>query len=141
MMKPLAPAAMITRKNGAIILVADCTVPLSELYFETCERFQKAHTGNLASALLESFADNRPINGKIPPEFNMSLAQVMLTLSDFKVIMVTRDIKEESVKRLGFLYADNIEDAILQSQNYVSNPTVHVVPSGGVILPVVGKTG
>ncbi|MBU2509871.1 nickel-dependent lactate racemase [bacterium] len=138
MMKPFAPAAMITRKNGVIILVADCTVPLPDVYFETCEQFQKDHIGNLADALLKSFADNRPVIKNAPPELNMSLAQVMLTLNDFNVIIVTRDITEESVKRLGCIYADNIESAILQSQNFVSNPTVHVIPSGGIILPVVG---
>jgi lactate racemase len=141
MMKPFAPAAMITRKNGVIILAADCTVPLPEIYFETCERFQKAHAGNLTGALLESFEKNQPIIKDAPPEFNMSLAQVMLTLNDFKVIMVTRDIAEESVKRLGFLYADSIESALFKSDEVLSNPTVHVIPSGGVILPVVGETG
>lgn len=138
MMKPLAPAAMITRKGGTIVLVADCTVPLPELYLRTCEQFRKAHGNRLAETLLNAFADNRPVIENAPPELNMSLAQVMLALNDYKVIMVTRDMNEESVKRLGFIYADNIENAIHKSAEFLTNPTVHVVPSGGVILPVVG---
>jgi len=68
----------------------------------------------------------------------MSLAQVMLTLNDFKVILVTRDISKESVERLGFFHADTIENALKKSGEFLSHPSVHVVPSGGVILPVVG---
>ena len=138
MMKPLAPAAMITRKNGVIILVADCTVPLPEVYFETCQNFQKAHIGNLAGGVLALFASNQPLIENGPPELSMSLAQVMLTLNDFKVIFVTNDIPQENVERLGFCYADSIKSALQKSQETFSKPTVHVVPSGGVILPVVG---
>lgn len=135
-MKPLAPATLITKNQGCVILVAEVTVPLAEQYLAGCEAFRKRHGENLREAVIRQLDANQRILEDGAPEFNMSMAQALLAQSDFRVILVTDDMSEEQVKRIGFHYAPDFETAIEIAKGYCPNPDVHVVPSGGVILPV-----
>lgn len=138
-MKPLAPAEMITRKGGTVILCADCRTPLPESYFAACESFRAKYGPHLRRAVLDHFAANRPIMEGAPPELNMSMAQVMLGQNDFNIILVTDDIPPGQVARLGFTHAANLHDSLLLAAEHQASPTVNVVPAGGVILPVISK--
>lgn len=138
-MKPLAPAAMVTRRGGCIILYADCKVPLPAFYFEACERFRAEYGSCLRRTVLERFARQCGIMADAPPELNMSMAQVMLTLNDFHVILVSRDMPRGQVERLGFAFAEDMNAAIAQGSEKYHQATVNIVPSGGVILPIVSE--
>ncbi|SHO44116.1 lactate racemase domain-containing protein [Desulfopila aestuarii] len=134
-MKPLAPAEMITRPGGTIILYADCRSPLPEHYFSACQKFRSEHGGDLRQAVLTYFADGRPIMADAPPELNMSMAQAMLAQSDFNVILVTGDISADQIARIGFQHAATLQDALLLVAEDHAEATVNIVPAGGVILP------
>ena len=134
--KPLAPASMITKEGGAVILVADCTVPLPDIYLEASEKFRGKHAGNLREGVLGLFASNRRIIEDGSPELNMSLAQALLAQHEFKIILVSEDIPRDTAERLGFVFAEDLNQAFATSAAFVSDPEVHLVPSGGVILPV-----
>ncbi|MCF8094673.1 MAG: nickel-dependent lactate racemase [Desulfobacteraceae bacterium] len=138
-MKPLAPASEITRDGGLVILAADCSVPLPDSYLAGCENFRKTYGGRLREAVLEVFGSNRRIMEDGAPEFNMSMAQALLAQNDYKVILVSRDISKYTADRLGFFYAENLEQAIAMGQDTYPEARVHVVPSGGVILPVLSE--
>ena len=136
-MKPLAAAESLTSRGGFIILYADCTVPLPEEYYGACERFRDAYGPELRPAVLDHFAANRGIIDDASPEMNMSLAQVLLALNDYTLILVTPDIAAGDVRRLGFIHAEKIEEALSIAAERFTNPSVNIVPSGGVILPLV----
>jgi nickel-dependent lactate racemase len=140
-MKPLASASQITREGGVIILVADCTVPLPDAYVECCETFRLKHAGRLRKAIFECFENNCRIMENGAPEFNLSMAQALLAQHHFKVILVSDEVPRNTAERLGFLFAENLSEAFAMSGEYVTDPEVHVVPSGGVILPVVEDGG
>lgn len=139
-MKPLAPAGMITRVGGTIVLCADCRTPLPESYFAACQSFRSHHGTNLRQAVLDHFANNRPIMEGAPPELNMSMAQAILAQNDFNIILVTGDIPSDQVARLGFHHAANLQEGLLLAAKRHAGPTVNVVPAGGVILPVINET-
>lgn len=136
-MKPLAPASLITKPGGTIILAADCHTPLLEIYFAACEDFRKKHAGNLRSAVFAHFSANRPILPQAPPELNMSMAQTMLAQNDFRIILVSPDIPGDEISRLGFLPAATLDAAMALAGRTHAKPSVNIVPSGGVILPIV----
>lgn len=136
-MKPFAVAEAITKRGGCIILYADCTLPLPEKYYSACERFRKAYSPELRRAVLDHFATNRGIIDDTSPEMNMSLAQVLLALNDYTVILVTNDIAAGDVQRLGFIHAERIDQALSIAANRFPDPSINIVPSGGVILPLV----
>jgi nickel-dependent lactate racemase len=140
-MKPLAPASLITKKGGAVILVADCTVPLPDAYLEACERFRGKYAENLGEGVLGLFANNRRIIEEGSPELNMSLAQALLAEDKFKVILVSEDIPRDTAERLGFAFAEDLNQAFAMAGTFFSSPEVHIVPSGGVILPVFQNNG
>jgi lactate racemase len=135
-MKPLAPATEITREGGDVILACDYSVPLAETYLAGCEAFRRAHAGRIRPAVLEMFGRNERILPDGAPEFNMSLAQALLGQHDFRIITVSREMPRRTAERLGFDFAGDIEQAIGMAQERHPNAQVHVVPSGGVILPV-----
>lgn len=138
-MKPLAPASMITKPGGTIILLADCRTPLSEEYLVACEAFRSSHASGLRQAVFEHFATNTPIMANAPPELNMSMAQTMLAQNDFRIILVTEGMTPRQISRLGFTPAGNVEEAIAIAARQHHNPTVNIVPAGGVILPIVER--
>lgn len=135
-MKPLAPAELITRKGGSVILYADCTVPLPEIYFAACEKFRAQYGNGLRQAVLYHFAHKRPILDHGSPELNMSLAQALIALNDYQVILVTDGVSQRNIKRLGFTAAKNLDDAVAACAKKYDQPTVNIVPSGGVIVPI-----
>jgi len=137
LMKPLAPASMITREGGVIILVANCLLPLPEAYVAGCESFCMEHGHRLKGGVLDLFDNNRRIMEDGAPELNMSMAQALLAQDEYKVIFVSEEVPREVVERLGFLYAEDLNGAFVMSEKFVTDPEVHIVPSGGVILPVV----
>ncbi len=136
-MKPLAPATLITREQGCVILVAECTVPLAGQYLSGCDAFRRKHGQNLRKAVIDQFDNNRRILEDGAPEFNMSMAQALLAQNDFHVILVTADMTRDQVNRIGFKYAPDLAAAFEIARGYCARPDVHIVPSGGVILPVI----
>lgn len=138
-MKPLAPASLITQKGGCIILVADCTVPLAEEYLAGCERFRAKNSGRLREAVFELFDNNQRILSDGAPEFNMSMAQALLAQDDYQVIIVTGDMEPKQARRIGFQHAPDLTSALTLAETFCPKPEVHIVPSGGVILPVIDR--
>lgn len=138
-MKPLAPASMTTTPGGTIILHAACRAPLSEEYLVACEAFRNAHARGLRQAVLAHFAANTPIMANAPPELNMSMAQTMLAQDDFRIILVAEGMTPRQISRLGFTPAESLEEAIALAAREYDNPTVNVVPAGGVILPIIER--
>jgi nickel-dependent lactate racemase len=136
-MKPLAPASMITRPGGVIILVAQCSSSFPDGYVEACEGFRLENEGHLTSGLFQLFDKNTRVMEDGAPELNMSIAQVLMAVDEFRIIFVTEDIPAMDIERLGFMHANDIKNALKTGSALVDNPEVHIVPSGGVILPVI----
>lgn len=137
LMKPLEPASLITSESGVIILVGKAVSQFPREYLETCSEFIKRNKGCLKESLFSCFDNNQRIIKDGAPELNMSLAQVILALDSFKVILFSREIPRKDAEKLGFVHATTISEAISISRLYVEKPSVNIVPSGGVIIPEV----
>lgn len=136
--KPLAPAAMVTKERGGIILVADCSGNLPDAFVDSFERFHSRHGNNLLGAVLEHFENNHLIMEGGTIDFNMALGLALATQHRFKIILVSKDITREVGEKMGFIYAENMEKAFnLSATICPPNPEVHIIPSGGIILPVI----
>jgi lactate racemase len=135
LMKPLEPASIITKEQGVIILAGKCTSAFNSEYLEACQSFREKHRGRLREALFECFNSGQRIITDGAPELNMSLAQVILALENYQVIMFSKEVSASDAEKLGFVYAATIEDAICLSTQFIKSPSVNIVPSGGVIIP------
>jgi nickel-dependent lactate racemase len=136
--KPLIPASMVTKEGGCIILVADCTGNLPDEFIDSFESFHSKYGHNLLGGVMEYFENNRLIMDGGAIDFNMALGLTLALQHRFKIILVSKDIQRVTGEKMGFLYADNLEQAFELSETVCTpNPEVHVIPSGGVILPVI----
>jgi nickel-dependent lactate racemase len=134
--KPLAPAAMVTREGGCIILCADLAGDLPGPFVESFERFHREHGHDLLGGVLDHFRDNRLIMEGGAIDFNMALAMTLAVQHRFKTILVSEDISRDEGEKMGFAYARDLEEAFELGNAICPRPNVHIIPSGGVILPV-----
>ena len=141
LMKPLEPASIITKGSGVVILAGKCTSRFLPEYLDECHDFRKKNKENLKKALFDCFDNNQRIIRNGAPELNMSLAQVLLAIDSYKVILFSREVLRTDTEKLGFIHADTIEDAITIGDQFVKRPSVNIVPSGGVIIPELEQTG
>jgi len=135
LMKPLEAASIITSDSGVVILAGKCTTPFPKEYLDTCSEFRKKYKGSLKKSVFDCFDRNQRIIKNGAPELNMSLAQVLLAIDKYKVILFSKELLCEDVEKLGFTHAETIEEAIEISSQYLQKPSVNIVPSGGVIIP------
>ena len=139
LMKPLEPASIITKESGVIILCGKCTTRFAPEYLDTCKIFREKYKGQLKETLFKFFDNNQRIIKEGAPELNMSLAQVILAIDSYKVIIFSKEVPPKDAEKLGFIHAETIEDAIGMSKQFVKSPSVNIVPSGGVIIPYLNK--
>jgi nickel-dependent lactate racemase len=135
-MKPLAPASMVTKEGGVIILFADCTGNLPESFIVGFETFHKEHGHNLLKGVKDRVSRNRLIMEGAAIDFNMAAGMALIAQHTYKVIIVSEDIPREKVERMGFLYGSDGKEAFELGEKLAPHPDVHIIPSGGIILPV-----
>lgn len=135
--KALAPASMVTKEGGCIILHAECDGTLPDAFIESFERFH-AHYGNaLMKGVLHHFNEGRLIMAGGAIDYNMALAMTLAVMDRFHMVLVSEDIPKETAEKMGFVYARDLAEAFDLAGGFCTEPDVHVIPSGGVILPVV----
>ena len=129
---------MVTKEGGCIILAADCSGNLPDDFIDSFERFHSRYGDNLLGGVLDHFENNRLIMDGGAIDFNMALGLTLALQHRFKIILVSKDIPRVTGEKMGFLYADDLEQGFDLSETICSpNPEVHIIPSGGVILPIV----
>ena len=139
--KPLAPASMVTREGGGIILCADLTGDLPAPFVDSFHSFHSEHGDDLLGGVLDHFSHNRLIMKGGAIDFNMALGMTLAIQHRFKIILVSQDISKEKAERMGFIYAYSLQEAFEIGAEISPRPDVHIIPSGGVILPVLMSHG
>jgi len=134
--KPLGPAAMITKEGGCIILAADCTGNLPDAFVKSFARFHERFSGRLQEGVLEHFRNNRLIMEEGAVDFNMALGMTLAIQDQFQVILLSKDISKNQAESMGFRYAGEMEEAFeLGTRMCPPDPEVHIVPAGGIVFP------
>jgi len=134
--KPLAPASMVTREGGCIILCADLTGDLPDAFVDSFHRFHSEHGDDLLGSVLQHFSHNRLIMKGGAIDFNMALGMTLAIQHRFKIVLVSQDIPKEKTEKMGFIYAGGLQEAFEIGAEICPRPDVHIIPSGGVILPI-----
>ena len=137
--KPLAPASMVTRERGSIILAADCSGNLPDPFVEAFHAFHSSFKGRLMEGVLQHFNNKQLIMKGGAIDFNMALGMTLAAQDRFQIILLTEDIPEAKAEMMGFVHAETLQEAFEHVSSSLPEPTVHVIPSGGVILPMFGS--
>jgi nickel-dependent lactate racemase len=136
-LKPLAPAGMVTREGGCIILAADGKGNLPDQFVSDLGQYRQSDKKRLQAEIRKKFESSRLILPNCPIELNMAGATALKAQSKFKVIIASENYPAEKIDQMGFIHAGNLEEALDTAKGLMPAAEVHVLPSGGVILPIV----
>jgi hypothetical protein len=59
-------------------------------------------------------------------------------IPESRISVVTQDIPRRKGEMMGFIHAQTLQEAFECVSSFLTKPEVHVIPSGGVILPLFG---
>lgn len=118
--KPIIPAALLaTKPGGSVIAVA-------------------ASRDRFSQSMLEAF--DKVYSGQWDPQeadfFSPALVYVPACVARNAITMVSQDLDEKSVNRLGFRHAASLEEAIDHERKQRPRATVNIFPAGGLVLPL-----
>ncbi len=138
-MKPLGTATMVTKKGGTVILYADRILGgrfptfMLEAFGEALSLAQ----GDPRRLALDFMSRGQLIAPEAPMDVNSAINNTLLYLSRVHVVLVSKCADAEQAARLGFEYADSLEDAVARVSRNIPGATVNILPAGGLILPLV----
>jgi nickel-dependent lactate racemase len=137
--KPIIPAALVTKKGGTIVMVAPSIHGgrLPEPLLEAFDTIWAQFHCDAAKGAIECIKEGRLIIPSGPLDFNAAAYLNMLLLNRVRVTLISPDVTKEQAARLGFGYAQSIEQAIHEVANHVPDATVNILPSGGMVVPLV----
>jgi len=118
--KPIIPASLLaTKAGGSVIIVAASRDALPESMLVAFDAIYSRYPEHEEASL-----------------FSPALFYVPLCAARNSITMVSRDLGEKSVTRLGFRYATSLEEAIEQESTVRPQATVNIFPIGGLVLPL-----
>jgi nickel-dependent lactate racemase len=121
--KPVVPASLLaTKPGGSVIIMAASRDELPEPLLAAFDTVYSRHPKHGGASF-----------------FSPALIYVPLCAARNSITMVSRDLNERSVTRLGFRYASSLEEAIEQESRVRPQATVNIFPIGGLILPLTSE--
>ncbi|RTZ93839.1 MAG: nickel-dependent lactate racemase [Deltaproteobacteria bacterium] len=138
-MKPIGPAAMCTRRGGAVIILATTRAPMPEPMLHAFDVVREMGSDHPDQVLLDTFKKRSLVLNEAPIDFNMALFFTEVYKARYDLTIVSKEIKREEAERMGFAFADSIEEAIEKVKKKFPKAKVNVFPIGGMVLPDMGE--
>ena len=141
-LKPLGNLNMLTKKGGVVIFYASYIkggrfpAPLLEA-FDT--GFAKAG-GDARRLVTDLTRDRKPLIPGMAMDFNCALNMTLLQVSRTRVVLISGDADKAQAARMGFDYAASVQDAVDGVARDFPKATVNILPSGGVVLPIIPES-
>ena len=134
--KPIIPASLMTTKpGGAVILLARCPNGMPEAMLQSFDKIFEARPEHAGRFAVNAFKTSRAMaEGAI--DFNCAIFFALVCASRTRIIIVSDDLDEPSVNRLGFQYAPSLQAAVDQEQAKQPKATANIFPLGGLLLPL-----
>ncbi len=138
-LKPMCISDMVTKEGGVVMLYADrigdggFAAPLLEA-FDTA--FARAG-GDKKRLVLDLVRRREPIIPGIAMDFNAALNMSLLQSTRTRVLLVSEEAGQAQAARLGLGYAASLQEAIDRTAKDLPRATVNILPSGGVVLPII----
>ncbi len=136
LMKPVIPASLITTKpGGTVIVLARCPGGMPNAMLEAFDRVFESTPAHLGRFAVNAFKTSRLMaEGAI--DFNCAVFFALVCATRTRIIIVSNDLDETTVRRLGFLYAPTLRSAIDQEEAKQPHATINIFPLGGLLLPI-----
>lgn len=137
--KPIIPASLLaTKPGGSVIVMTTCREKLPEPMLDAFDAIYSKHRTHTGKFAVDTFKSSKLfVEGSI--DFNCAIYYTLLCVDRNRITMVSRDLDERSINRLGFRYAISMEEAIEQTSKIWPKATVNIFPIGGLFLPLTKK--
>ncbi len=123
--KGMVTASRVTRKNGVIIMLAECRDGIGHKTF-----YELASISRNPEEILRYIEMNEPIRDQWQVQ---KLAQVLLKN---KVVIVTKNIKHSQLENMNLIPASNIDEALEIAKRYVGERMkIIAIPEGPYVIP------
>lgn len=123
--KGMVTASRITRKDGVIIMLAECIDGIGHKAF-----YELSTISDDPRRILEYIKDHEPLRDQWEVQ---KLAQVLLKN---KVIVVTRNISHDKLENMNLIPASNADEALELAKEYLSKDTrIIAIPEGPYVIP------
>lgn len=133
--KGLNAPDLITKENGAILLVAPTVLPISGEFVHSFDLVRERSNDNPAGYVKEAMSKGRPFLSDKPVEFNMAMSCVILR-PKIRTVLVSPMVSKDEARTMGFEYAPSVEEGVRLLGGDYSQARVAIFPSGGLILPI-----
>jgi len=135
--KPVVPASLLaTKPGGSVIMVVTCRDAMPEPLLAALDAVYASHPEHTGRLAVETFKSSQLfVEGAI--DFNCAIFYALVCAARSSVTMVSSDLDEKSITRLGFRYARSLEEAIEQEGRMRPRATVNIFPIGGAVLPLI----
>jgi nickel-dependent lactate racemase len=132
--KALDTAGEVVKKGGAVILVSPCYEGFSRTHSEILE------FGYLPIETIKNLVKSGKIKHKVVGVHMIQAGTVAVEKA--KLILVSTGIKKDEAEKVGFLWAQNAQEAFSKALKIVGkNPCIAVLKNAARMLPLVKKTG
>ena len=133
--KGLNAPDLITKENGAILLVAPTVLPVSGEFVHSFDLVRERSHNNPAGYVKEAMSKGRPFLSDKPVEFNMAMSCVILR-PKIRTVLVSPMVSKDEARTMGFEYAPSVEEGVRLLGDDYPQARVAIFPSGGLILPI-----
>jgi hypothetical protein len=133
---------MVTKKGGTLLMYAGGIKGgrFPESLLEAFDvAFSAAAGGDTRQLVIDCLRDGKCVVPDAPMDFNSALNTVLLAQKRIRTLLVSPDADEKQVGRLGFDYANSLQTAIDMVAEDKARATVNILPSGGLVLPVLAE--
>jgi len=96
--------------------------------------------GDARQLVMDNTRDRKPLIPGLAMEFNSALNMTWLYAARTKMFRVSEDADKAQVARLGFDYTASLQDAVDKVASALPRATVNILPSGGVVLPMIPES-
>ena len=133
--KGLSAPDMVTKDNGAILLMAPILTPLSSEFIDSFQYVKEKSSNNSASYIREHLSRGEAYLPDKSIDYNMAMSTPFLR-PRIRVMLVSPMISEKQAGIMDFEYAHSVEEGLkILARDYPS-ATVAIFPSGGLIVPL-----
>jgi hypothetical protein len=137
--KPILPAAMVTKPGGTILLSAEVSAQLPESFLESMAKVRGDGGDEAEACIKEKLCRVEPlIEGVRGVDFNLAVVLIFFVSRRFRVVMSDK-VLENAAAKMGFEYAPDLLTAIEEEEKRKKKATVNVIPAGGYVFPIVSE--
>ncbi|HUJ69596.1 MAG TPA: lactate racemase domain-containing protein [Syntrophorhabdales bacterium] len=138
--KGLAAADVVTKPQGAIVVVAPMATPVPDEFVKAFIKVKEEAHDDTVSYVCGFMSQGRPYLPSYSAEFNLAMS-FAIRRPRIRTVIVSPLITRDTAEVLGLEYSPTLDGALALLGRAYPEARAAIFPSGGLIVPIVGWEG